>query len=676
MVCGGKMKKRKIVIVAFIVFIIFIFLNIAFKTDLGEVISFSLLRNNELSYEEKLWLENNEELIYGADENSPPLMYIDEETSQYTGFTIDYVNALSLELGSEIKTKSYVWDMALEKLADGETDLCDMFPSKERSRLYDFSDPIYSLKSIITVRSSNKDIYNIQDLEEHVVALPKSDYGIEFLEEEISNIEFIYTDNIEEAIEEMLTGNADAVLGDEPVISYYLKKNQLYEEVRMLESAVYESEVVMAVTKGNSILLNILNKSIKNLENKQIISQIQQKWFGVSGVLKKDSISEKIVILTLIFFSIISITAYVSYRWNRALKYQVDLRTEELVVSREKLRITFDSITEYIFVLSDTGAILDVNSSFSDYVEFDNDKIIGNKLHLYFDGEVSSNIKSILAETMNSKKNMMKEATYKDKIYNIKTFPYKKNSLELNRVIMMIEDITNERMLENQILHSSKMAAIGQLASGVAHEIRNPLGLIRNYAYLIKKKINKDDELTRKALNIIEESVERTSNIIDNLLNFTRIFGDEFENTNIKNFIEDIINLERGFFEKNEIEYEISCKDDLNLNINRESFKHIIINLIGNASDAMPMGGEIILEAKYNADGFIFSCKDSGVGIEKENIDSIFNPFYTNKVKGKGTGLGLYIVYNEIKKSGGNIFVESEINKGTTFTIQLPVKSV
>ena len=90
----------------------------------------------------------------------------------------------------------------------------------------------------------------------------------------------------------------------------------------------------------------------------------------------------------------------------------------------------------------------------------------------------------------------------------------------------------------------------------------------------------------------------------------------------------------------------------------------------------MPMGGEIILEAKYNADGFIFSCKDSGVGIEKENIDSIFNPFYTNKVKGKGTGLGLYIVYNEIKKSGGNIFVESEINKGTTFTIQLPVKSV
>ena len=670
------MKKRRIVLIAFVFFLVFVSLNIVLKTELGKFLSFNLFGNNELSYEEKLWLENHEDLIYGADENSPPLMFVDEETSQYTGFTIDYVNALSLELGSEIKTKSYVWDEALEKLANGDTDLCDMFPSKERSRMYDFSDPIYSLKSIVMVNSNNRDIYNIQDLNGHIVAIPKADYGIEFLEDRISNIEFIYTDNIEEAIEEMLTGNADAVLGDEPVISYYLKKHELYENVRILENAVYESEVVMAVTKGNSILLSIINKSIKNLENKQIISQIQQKWFGISGVLKKESISEKIIILTLIFFVIMFITTYLYYRWNRALKYQVDLRTEELMLSREKLRITFDSITEYIFVLSDMGDIIDVNSSFSDYVELDIDNIIGNKLYSYFDSEVSSNIKNILTETMNSKKNMMKEATYNNRIYNIKTFPYKKNSLELNRVIMMIEDITNERMLENQILHSSKMAAIGQLASGVAHEIRNPLGLIRNYAYLIEKRINKDDELTRKALNIIEESVERTSNIIDNLLNFTRIFGDEFENTNIRNFVEDIINLERGFFEKNNIEYKVSCKDDLNLDINRESFKHIIINLIGNAIDAMPKGGEIILEAKKNVDGCVVICKDSGVGIEKENIDSIFNPFYTKKVKGKGTGLGLYIVYNEIKKSGGNIFVDSEINKGTTFTIQLPVKSV
>ena len=108
------MKKRRIVLIAFVFFLVFVSLNIVLKTELGKFLSFNLFGNNELSYEEKLWLENHEDLIYGADENSPPLMFVDEETSQYTGFTIDYVNALSLELGSEIKTKSYVWDEALE----------------------------------------------------------------------------------------------------------------------------------------------------------------------------------------------------------------------------------------------------------------------------------------------------------------------------------------------------------------------------------------------------------------------------------------------------------------------------------------------------------------------------------------------------------------------------------
>ncbi|SHJ33873.1 polar amino acid transport system substrate-binding protein [Dethiosulfatibacter aminovorans DSM 17477] len=669
------MNNKKAILIAIGVFILFISLNVLFQTRLGQFITSDLLKNDDLSTEEQIWLENKGELIYGADENSPPLMFVDEETSQYTGFTIDYVNAMSLEIGNEIKTKSYVWEEALNKLAAGETDFCDMFPSKERGKIFDFSEPIYTLKSILIVNSDNEEIKTIQDLRGRTVAIPRSDYGVEFLKERVQDINFIYTDNIEEAIKEILKGNADAVLGDEPNISYYIKKHNLYNNIKTLDNAVYESEVVLAVKKGNSILLSILNKGIRRLENKQTIPLIQQKWFGLSGDLKKESISEIIILLTMIFFVIIFITMYISYRWNRSLKYQVDLRTEELTVSREKLRITFDSITEYIFVLDNDGEIMDVNAAFMDYINLDNDTISGRKLYEFFDTEISDKIKSIIKETLIRKEGLIKEANIKGRIYNVKTFPFKKNSLELNRVIMMVEDITKERIMENQMLHSSKMAAIGQLASGVAHEIRNPLGLIRNYAYLIEKKVSKNDEVTRKALDVIEDSVERTSSIIDNLLNFSRIFGDKNEDTNIQEFIEDIVNLERSFFEKNNIDCKVICSDDLNIVINRESFKHIIINLIGNASDAMPEGGTLTLSAEKCDDGLVFKCIDTGIGIDKESINSIFNPFYTKKLKGKGTGLGLYIVYNEIEKNGGNIKVESEVNVGTTFTLELPALS-
>ncbi len=670
------MKKKHVVILTIFISGLFLFINTILKTPIGKYISYNILFDNALTTEEILWLQNSDDLIYGADENSPPLMFIDEETSQYSGFTIDYINALSIEIGKEIKTKSYIWDVALDKLAKGETDICDMFPSEERAKLYDFSEPIYTLKSIIMTSSSNLLINHFEDLEEKTVAIPKGDYGIEFLNEKLTKIRFIYTNNVEDAIKEVLAGNADAALGDEPVAAYYVKKHKLFDNIRIMEDVVYESEVVLAVTKGNTILLNIINKSISNLENKQVISQIQQKWFGISDALRIIRFSEKIFVIISVFLIILLISSYISYRWNRSLKSQVDFRTKELRVSREKLRITFDSITDFIFVMNNDNKVDDVNLSFIDYIDKDRDSVIGKDIGDYFSEKVCCEIKELLKNTFDTQSNRVKEIIYENKIYDAKTFLLKKNSLELNKVILMIEDITNERIIEKQILHSTKMAAIGQLAAGVAHEIRNPLGLIRNYSYFIEEKIDQSDDTIKKAIKVIGESVEKTSNIIDNLLNFSRIFDEKYEETNIRQFVEKIVHLGKSVFEKSNIRYCIECDTNLKFVINKESFKHIIINLIGNAIDAMPDGGEIHLNVYKNDKYFIFICKDTGVGIERENLDFIFNPFYTKKISGKGTGLGLYIVYNEINKFGGEIFVTSELGKGSVFTIQIPLKPV
>lgn len=669
------MNKKYISILVLCLFLLFLFINILFETSLSKYMVNDLFFSTELTKDEKAWLEKYGSIIYGADENSPPLMFVDNETDQYTGFTIDYTNALSIEIGADIKHKSYVWDEALAKLANGETDICDMFPSKERAKIYDFSDPIYSLKSIIMVLSNNEEIKNISDLEGKKVAIPKGDYGIEFLNEKLVNINYLYTNNIEEAINKVMNGEADALLGDEPVVTYYIEKHNFFQNIRILDESVYESDVVLAVRKGNKTLVNILNKGIRSLNNKQTIAKIQQKWFGFSNTLTDEKTNQKVLILLILFLGILFISIYISYLWNKSLKLQVMKRTEELSISKDKLRMTFDSITNLLIVVDNNYNVTDANSSFLDLIKEKKENITGKNLSELCNNEISDEVNKILKTTFTTQTNQTREINYENKVYEVKTYPFKKNQLELNKVIVMIEDVSNERMLEKQILHSSKMAAVGQLAAGVAHEIRNPLGLIRNYTYILYKKIKTDDKTINKSIKIIEESVERSSNIIDNLLNFSRIFDDKWQTTNIKEFIEKIIRLEEGFMEKKKIDCIIDCDESLNILINRESLKHIIINLIVNAVDAMPNGGVLTLSAKEEKNTFIFTCEDTGIGISKKDIESIFNPFYTKKVNGKGTGLGLYVVYNETQKHGGKITVSSELNVGTKFTLSLPIKN-
>lgn len=193
------------------------------------------------------------------------------------------------------------------------------------------------------------------------------------------------------------------------------------------------------------------------------------------------------------------------------------------------------------------------------------------------------------------------------------------------------------------------MLAIGELAAGIAHEIRNPLGIIRNHSYIIRNSVN-NWELVSKSLKIIDSAVARASKIIDNLLNFSRISGDRTEKTNMFSFIENILELQNKILQKNNIEYDVVCNKGLVVPINQESLKHILINLINNAVDAMKNGGKITIKAYEKRNNLILECIDIGIGIAKEDLEKIFNPFYTTKEPGKGTGLGLYIVYNEVKK--------------------------
>lgn len=128
--------------------------------------------------------------------------------------------------------------------------------------------------------------------------------------------------------------------------------------------------------------------------------------------------------------------------------------------------------------------------------------------------------------------------------------------------------------------------------------------------------------------------------------------------------------------EKKNITQKVECEYGLKIYFNEESLKHIFINLISNAIDAMPNGGVLSISCLETNDSITILCSDTGHGIKKGDIENIFNPFFTTKSAGEGTGLGLFITYNEIKKFGGEIKASSQIGKGTTFKIILPLKGV
>jgi PAS domain S-box-containing protein len=256
-------------------------------------------------------------------------------------------------------------------------------------------------------------------------------------------------------------------------------------------------------------------------------------------------------------------------------------------------------------------------------------------------------------------------------------------------LVCVIRDLREIRSLEQQfdnqtrLLQQHKMMSLGRLAASVVHEINNPLAGILNYIRLMIKIIRRDSTLTSESLqkfqrylDLVESETGRCSKIVSNLLAFSRQSKLEFSEVNLNELLEKCIMLSQHKLTLQNIE----IKTDLNPGIPNVSgdfnqIQQCVINLIFNGIDAMPDGGALSIKSALNVDKGVVEIEiaDVGSGIAKEDLPHIFDPFYSTKTEGNGLGLGLATVYGIIDRHNGTITVDSEVGKGTVFTITLPV---
>lgn len=614
-------------------------------------------------------------LVYGADDSAPPVRFVDDD-GVYKGVVVDYMNLLSLELGIEIQTVPYKWEEGLEALKNGETDLCDMFASEERSKDYVFTDSIYTLRVVVAVREGED--YQLEDVNAMTIATQKGDYANEFLRENYPDAQQVYVHDVGEGLEMLLAGEVDGIIGDEPVALYYIDELNCEDEIHILEPSIYEAPVVLAMPKKNSALIPLINDAIRSIEEKGQLEKIQQKWFGISTPLIINKSGVQTIKIVLIGLCIILLITAFSYVNGKTLKKQVVRRTHELEVRKNELQLVMDKIPEGLALVNKDRLVLSSNYSYFQSRENKKDENTCNCSDLL--GSVCGCEKCQTEEEclvkccLREDRELLQKQEQGNKVYEIRGVPADLGggSEEDKAVLVVVQDITMDEANSKQLLLSSKMAAIGQLAAGMAHQIRNPLGIIRNQSYILRKSSESQTQIS-KSLNYIDDSVKRASEIIDNVMNYWRVSKEETRQINLKEFLNSVILLQADEITKKAINTIINCDDDLIINVDEEALKHIMLNLVTNGIDAMEKGGTLTLEGVKEAERIVLSCHDTGCGIPDENMQYLFNPFFTTKEPGKGTGLGLFIVYSEVERIGGNLDVKSKVGEGTVFTVTIPL---
>jgi len=406
-----------------------------------------------------------------------------------------------------------------------------------------------------------------------------------------------------------------------------------------------------------------------------------------------------------------------SNRVFRLLWNTVTMQEKELRDRTKELMTILDGIQDFIVVITPERKIVEVNRAFLDRMGYSRDQVIGKTCHEIFQNSSEpcgqGDIVCPLNEVIRNRRPNQQVLTRMDhngdlRYIEVTLFPIWEGDGKISRFVEISRDITErkkeeeemtrrlERMVEKRtrqleethekLLHQDKMASLGKLSASVVHEINNPIAGILNLLVLIQRIIDegsvgeKEIQQFREYVHLMETETRRISRIVSNLLAFSRQSKLTVSEVNLNRTIEKALFLNANLLRIHRIKVITYLDPNLpSVMGSEDQFQQVMMNLISNAAEAMESTGGILTIGTFHPPSeekrVVILVEDSGVGISRENQKKLFEPFFTTKKKGKGVGLGLSVVYGIIQEYGGRISMTSEVGKGTTFKVELPLSN-
>ena len=332
-----------------------------------------------------------------------------------------------------------------------------------------------------------------------------------------------------------------------------------------------------------------------------------------------------------------------------------------------------DAIPPALCIVDRSGAIRRANRAFADLVNAPPASLIGRPWQAFVPPEWATDLQRALDQQGVGREVDLRTG---ERTYAVTAVPI--SSTDRSAVVLLFDDQTERRRLQDQLIQSEKMSAIGQLIAGIAHDLNNPLASVVGFADFLTEVPNIPPSI-REPLTVVREEAERASSIVRNLLGFARKQDHQRRPTALKPLLDATFVLLRNQLMAQRVEAQIEIESDLPMpDIDPNQIQQVFVNLINNAAQAIASTGRpgnILVRARHWLDGVAIDVIDDGPGMSEPLAAQVFEPFFTTKAEGEGTGLGLSISQGIVKEHGGRVMLSSEEGRGSTFTVQLPLST-
>ncbi|WP_249593953.1 transporter substrate-binding domain-containing protein [Peribacillus frigoritolerans] len=618
-----------------------------------------------------------------GDNNFPPFEYL-SDSGVYTGFNVDIMNAVSIETGIRFEYYPMPWNEAVQAMRSGKVDAIQgMKYNQEREEIYDFSAPYFTSSQGIFVLKDNMFIRKIEDLKGRKVAVQKGDVASGLLSK-VDRLQLVETNNQQEAVQSLIDGKVDAFIGNRITGQYFLQKNEQQSLIKIVGEPLDTTKYAVAVMPKNKDLLTLFNQAISQIKKDGTYEKIEKKWFGEYILPNTQRLRKTLLYLEIgliLTFIVISLILW----WNLSLKREVAKRTEQIEhVNKdleEKMLLLEENINfqqqvinsgySSLITLNQKGLVSMINVRAMEYLGVD-----GNVVGKRFQDLPTARFipeKEIKAALEKKRVFLQKETVWshyasKKRHITYNVYPIQTIGGESVGAVVNFFDSTEQKQLERKVAQDDRLRSLGQLVAGIAHEIRNPLTSILTYTQLLPKKFASADFRTFFSEQVTSE-ITRLNTLINDLLDYARPKKSEPVTFSLNEAMAGIELLLKPKIKEKNLSIVREFAGDIQATADTQQIKQVLVNVILNAIQASNTGGTLIFRAYYRDVFTVIEIEDEGIGISEEDIDKIFEPFYTRKPN--GVGLGLSITYQLVKENDGTIETRSEVGKGTVVTICL-----